>query len=51
MTTAGWITMIVSVGSVTLLCVWTMSRVLRGHKPDHDLGHIEPVHEDETEQR
>jgi hypothetical protein len=51
MTTAGWITMIISVGSVTLLCFWTMARVLRGHKADRDLGHIEPVNEDETDRR
>jgi hypothetical protein len=51
MTTAGWITMIVSVGSVTLLCFWTMARVLRSHKSDRDLGHVEPVNEDEAERR
>lgn len=51
MTTAGWITMIVSVGSVTALCVWTMSRVLRKHTPDHDLAHVEPIEEDQTAER
>jgi len=51
MTTAGWITLIVSVGSVTALCVWTMSRVLRGHKAARDLGHIEPVQEEQADER
>ena len=51
MTTAGWITLFLSVGSVTLLCFWTMARVLRGHKPDHELGHVEPVHKDQVNER
>ncbi len=51
MTTAGWIIMLVSVGSVTLLCLWTLSKVLRGHKADHDLGHVEPVHTDQVDER
>jgi ABC-type nickel/cobalt efflux system permease component RcnA len=51
MTTAGWITMIVSVGSVTLLCIWTMTRVLRTHQPDHDLAHVEPIDKDHTAER
>jgi len=48
MTTAGWITMIVSVGSVTLLSIWTMTRVLRTHQPDHDLAHVEPIDKEHT---
>lgn len=51
MTTAGWITMFLSVGFVTGLfgyCVW---RVLRGKRPEAELGHIEPVHEDQVDDR
>lgn len=51
MTPAGWITLIISVGSVTLLCAWTLTKVLRGHKPDHTLGHVEPVHHDQVDDR
>lgn len=54
MTTGGWINMLLSVGFVTVLFVWCIFRVLRGpgaQSPDHELGHIEPVEEDETNQR
>lgn len=51
MTTGGWINMFLSVGFVTTLFVYCVCRVLFGKHPDHKLGHIEPVHEDETEQR
>ena len=51
MTTAGWIIMLASVGSVTLLCAWTLAKVLRGHKPDHDLAHVEPIDVDKTAER
>jgi len=54
MTIGGWIIMIISVGSVTTLCVWTMYRVLtttKKQEPDHHLGHIEPVAEDEADSR
>ena len=51
MTTAGWATMILSVGGVTLFFGWCVRRVLRGHKPDHGLAHIEPVKQDETAER
>jgi ABC-type nickel/cobalt efflux system permease component RcnA len=51
MTTAGWVTMIASVGGVTFFFVWCIWRVVRGHKPDHGLAHIEPVKREETEQR
>lgn len=52
MTTGGWVTMILSVGFVTCLFVFCILRVLFG-KPsgDHQLGHIEPVHEDEVDER
>jgi ABC-type nickel/cobalt efflux system permease component RcnA len=51
MTTAGWITMLVSVGGVTLFFLWCVWRVLRGHRPDHGLAHLEPVKREETDQR
>lgn len=51
MTTGGWINMALSVGFVTVLFVYCVARVLFGKRPEHELGHIEPVHEDQTEQR
>ncbi len=51
MTTGGWLTMICSVGFVTLLFAWCIWKVLFGQRPDHRLGHIEPVHEDEVDGR
>lgn len=51
MTTGGWINMVLSVGFVTVLFVYCVGRVLFGKRPEHELGHIEPVHEDQTEQR
>lgn len=48
MTTGGWINMLLSVGFVTVLFLYCISRVLFGKRPDHELGHIEPVHEDEA---
>ena len=51
MTTGGWITMILSVGFVTGLFVWCISRVLRGPKDAAKLAHIEPVEESEADQR
>jgi hypothetical protein len=49
MTTGGWITMILSVGFVTGLFVYCVWRVLFGKHPDHQLGHIEPVHKEQVE--
>lgn len=51
MTTGGWIIMLVSVGGVTVFFVWCVWRVLRQHRPDHGLAHLEPVREDETDRR
>jgi hypothetical protein len=48
MTTGGWLTMIFSVGSVTVLFIYCVWRVLCGKHPDHELGHIEPVHKDQV---
>jgi hypothetical protein len=51
MTTGGWITMFLSVGFVTGLFCYCVFRVLTGKRPDHDLGHIEPVHADKVDDR
>lgn len=51
MTTGGWINMALSVGFVTVLFISCVCRVLFGKHPDHQLGRIEPVHEEETDQR
>ena len=53
MTTGGWITMILSVGFVTTLFLFCVIRVLRGPATNrkHELGHVEPIDEDEIDQR
>ncbi len=45
--------MLLSVGFVTCLFVYCVARVLRGPgvKHEHELGHIEPLDEKETETR
>jgi hypothetical protein len=50
MTLAGWFTMILSVGSVTGLFVYCVWRVLNG-RPGHELGHVEPIHADQIDER
>ena len=51
MSTGGWINMILSVGFVTVLFLYCVWRVLFGRRPDHELGHIEPVHDDQVDER
>jgi hypothetical protein len=51
MTTGGWINMLLSVGFVTVLFLWCVRRVLFGKAPKGELGHIEPLDEDEVERR
>lgn len=51
MTTGGWITLVLSVGFVTGLFLYCIIRVVTGPHPTHQLGHIEPVHEDEVDRR
>jgi hypothetical protein len=51
MTPGGWISLILSVGFVTTLFGWCIVKVLTSQKPDHELGHIEPVHEDQADER
>jgi hypothetical protein len=53
MTTGGWINLLLSVGFVTVLFGYCIVRVLRGPgaKSDHELAHVEPIEEDEADQR
>jgi len=51
MTTGGWIVMLLSVGFVTVLFIYCVTRVLFGRHPDHELGHVEPVHRDQVDER
>ena len=53
MTIGGWINMLLSVGFVTTLFIWCVCRVLRGPgaKREHDLAHVEPIEEDQADQR
>lgn len=52
MTTGGWINLIVSVGFVTVLSLWSLVRVLRTPPTgDKQLAHIEPIEEDKTDER
>ncbi|MCB1104231.1 MAG: hypothetical protein H7A44_06235 [Opitutaceae bacterium] len=53
MTTGGWINMLLSVGFVTTLFVFCIARVMRGPRrdADHQLAHVEPIEEDEADQR
>jgi len=53
MTLGGWINMLLSVGFVTVLFIYCVTRVLRGpgSRAEHELAHVEPLDEDETETR
>lgn len=53
MTTGGWINMFLSVGFVTCLFVYCITRVLRGPgaKHEHELAHVEPLDEEESAKR
>jgi multisubunit Na+/H+ antiporter MnhF subunit len=51
MTTGGWINLILSVGFVTILFAWCIYRVLRGPKDPAKLAHIEPLDEQEADER
>jgi hypothetical protein len=53
MTLGGWINLILSVGFVTVLFVYCIARVLRGPgaRHEHELGHVEPIDEDEAPRR
>lgn len=53
MTTGGWINLLLSVGFVTVLFTYCLFRVLRGPgaKAEHELAHVEPIEEDEADER
>lgn len=53
MTIGGWINMLLSVGFVTTLFLFCIIRVMRGPRDgtQHQLGHVEPIEEDEADQR
>ena len=51
MTLGGWITLILSVGSVTGLLGWCIYKVLTTPTGRRELGHIEPVHDDQLDER
>lgn len=52
MTTGGWINMLLSVGFVTTLFIYCIFRVMRGPQDtDHHMAHVEPIEEDEADQR
>lgn len=51
MTTGGWICMLLSIGTVTSVLSWCLWRVLTKARPDHELGHVEPIEEDEADER
>jgi hypothetical protein len=51
MTPGGWINLILSVGTVTVLFVWCIWRVIRSPKTGGTLAHVEPVDESHTDDR
>ena len=51
MTTGGWINLILSVGTVTILFAWCIYRVLTAPKTGGTLAHVEPVDESHTDVR
>jgi hypothetical protein len=53
MTPGGWINLLLSVGFVTVLFIYCLVRVMRGPgaRHEHELAHVEPLDEEETQQR
>lgn len=51
LSTAGWATMILSIGGVSVLLAWCIWKVLSTPARDHDLAHVEPLDEDSAESR
>lgn len=53
MTLGGWINMLLSVGFVTGLFIYCVSRVLRGPgaRHEHELAHVEPLDKEEADER
>ncbi len=51
MTLAGLIFMLLSVGSVTVLLIWCVVRVLRGGRSEDHMAHIEPIETEDLPRR
>lgn len=51
MTLGGWLYLLISIGGITGLLIWCIYKVLTGEKSGHDLGHVEPVHDDQLDER
>lgn len=51
MTLSGFLIMLASVGSVTGLFAWCIYKVLTGRRPPEDFHAIEPIEEDQIDQR
>lgn len=51
MTAAGILLMAASIGSVTVAFVWCLWRVLRTHRASTELAKVEPVAEEQVDQR
>ena len=51
MTIGGWITMLLSVGFVVSLFLWCIIKVLTTHQEPSHMAHVEPIEEDEADQR
>lgn len=43
MTLAGFLFMLISVGTVTTVLVWCLVRVLRGGRSEDHMAHLEPI--------
>lgn len=48
MTTGGWITMILSVGFVTLLFAWCITKVLTAKKPEEKMHSLDAIDTQDT---
>ncbi len=51
MTLAGLIFMLLSVGSVTVLFIWCVVRVLRGGRNEDHMAHVEPIETEDLPRR
>lgn len=51
MTAGGWITLILSVGFVTLLFGWCIYKVLAGHEPADKLHSLDGIDTKDTDEK
>lgn len=51
MTTGGWITMILSVGFVTILFGWCICKVVFGQEPTEKLHSLDGIDTQDTEEK